>query len=77
MLRNSLDIESAIVNNKIDDYVQTDVLGGDFQYNFNYKEIEFVSGFDFSLHRPNSNRNFLNDRGLDPRLKCLLSRTLS
>ena len=68
MLRNSLDIESAIANNKIDDYVQTDVLGGDFQYNFNFKEIEFVSGFDFSLHRPNSNRNFLNDRGLDPRL---------
>ena len=29
MLRNSLDIESAIANNKIDDYVQTDVLGGD------------------------------------------------
>ncbi len=68
MLRYSLDLETAINNNKIDNYVQTDVLGGDFQFNFNLNDIEFISGLDFTIHRPNSSRNFLNDRGQDPRL---------
>ena len=68
MLRNSLNLESAIERSKIDNYVKTDVLGGDIQYNFDVSNVEFVSGFDFSIYRPNSDRNFLDDRGLDPRL---------
>ena len=68
MLRSSLSLDDAINNSKIDNYVKTDVIGGDVQYNFDFNDIEFVSGFDFSMHRPESNRNFLNDKGYDPRL---------
>ena len=47
MLRNSLDIESAIVNNKIDDYVQTDVLGGDFNTILIIKKLNLFLGLIF------------------------------
>ena len=63
MMRRGLTLKESVDKTKISDYVKTDVLKGDFQYSFMIKDIEFISGGDFSIYNPNSNRQFLNDKG--------------
>ena len=37
---------------------------GDFQNLFKINDIDFIFGGDFSLYRPKSNRQFLDDKGI-------------
>ena len=63
VMRRGLSLEESVDKTKIQDFVQTDVLRGDFQQNFTLKDIDFIVGADFSVYRPESGRDFLNDRG--------------
>ena len=63
VMRRGLSLEESVDKTKIQDFVQTDVLRGDFQQNFILKDIDFIVGADFSIYRPESGRDFLNDRG--------------
>tara|TARA_B100000886_G_scaffold97046_1_gene64399 strand:- start:4005 stop:6929 length:2925 start_codon:yes stop_codon:yes gene_type:complete len=63
VMRRGLSLEESVDKTKIQDFVQTDVLRGDFQQNFLLKDIDFIVGADFSIYRPESGRDFLNDRG--------------
>ena len=62
-MRRGLTLEESVDKTKIQDFVQTDVLRGDFQQNFNPMDIDFIVGGDFSVYRPKSGRDFLNDEG--------------
>ncbi len=61
MMRRGLTLKESVDKTKISDYVKTDVLKGDFQYSFLIKDVEFITGGDFSIYQPNSERQFLND----------------
>ena len=63
MMRRGLTLEESVDKTKIQDFVQTDVYRGDFQQNFTLKTIDFIIGADFSMYRPESGRDFLNDEG--------------
>ena len=63
MMRRGLSLEESVDKTKIEDFVKTDVLRGDFQQNFSIKEVDFIVGGDFSVYRPKSGRDFLDDRG--------------
>ena len=63
MMRRDLTLRESVDKIKISDFVKTDVLRGDFQTSFKIKNIDFITGGDFSLYRPVSNRVFLDDRG--------------
>ena len=41
--------EESVDKTKIEDFVKTDVLRGDFQQNFSIKEVDFIVGGDFSV----------------------------
>ena len=59
MMRRGFSLEESVDKTKIQDFVQTDVLRGDFQQNFSIKDIDFIVGGDFSVYRPKSGRDFL------------------
>mgnify|MGYP001185630727 FL=1 len=63
MMRRDLTLEESVDITKIQDFVKTDVLRGDFQQNFSLSDVEFIIGGDFSIYRPQSGRDFLDDRG--------------
>ena len=42
MMRRGLTLEESVDKTKIQDFVQTDVLRGDFQQNFSLMEIDFI-----------------------------------
>ena len=64
MMRRDLTLEESVDKTKIPDFVKTDVLRGDFQNSFTFKNIDFIAGGDFSIYRPISNRQFLDDKGI-------------
>ena len=64
MLRRNLTLQESVDKTKIADFVKTDVYRGDFQTSFTLKNIDFIAGGDFSIYRPVSNRQFLDDVGL-------------
>jgi len=63
MMRRDLTLEESVDKTKISDFVKTDVLRGDFQSTFNLFNVDFITGGDFSIYRPRSDRNFLDDKG--------------
>jgi len=64
MMRQGLTLKESVDRTKIPDFVKTDVLRGDFQRSFTLKDIDFIAGGDFSVYRPDSKRQFLDDRGI-------------
>ena len=64
VMRRGLSLEESVDKTKISDFVKTDVLRGDFQSSFVLRDIDFIAGGDFSIYRPKSNRQFLDDRGI-------------
>ena len=54
MMRRGLSLEESVDKTKIQDFVKTDVLRGDFQQNFSLFDVEFIVGGDFSIYRPES-----------------------
>lgn len=63
MMRRDMTLEESVDKTKITDFVVTDVLRGDFQNTFTLKNVDFIAGGDFAIYRPNSNRQFLDDKG--------------
>ena len=64
MMRQGLSLEESVDRTKIPDFVKTDVLRGDFQRSFTINDVDFIAGGDFSVYRPDSKRQFLDDRGI-------------
>ena len=64
MMRRDLSLQESVDKTKISDFVKTDVLRGDFQNSFTLMNIDFIAGGDFSIYRPTSDRQFLDDRGI-------------
>ena len=64
MMRRDLTLRESIDKVKISDFLKTDVYKGDFQNLFKINDIDFIFGGDFSLYRPKSNRQFLDDKGI-------------
>ena len=56
-------MKNLLIRQKLRNFVKTDVLRGDFQQNFSIKEVDFIVGGDFSVYRPKSGRDFLDDEG--------------
>ena len=68
MLRDGSDIYDAVSKSIKQDFLTNNVLRGDTQFNHSMSSTsDIISGIDFSLYRPESNRLFLNDRGPDSR----------
>ena len=56
-------MKNQLIKQKFKILFKTDVLRGDFQQNFSLFKVDFIVGGDFSVYRPESGRDFLNDRG--------------
>ena len=68
MLREGINIYDAVSKGVKRNFLTNGVLRGETQFNFQINENQdIISGIDFSLYRPKSNRLFLNDRGPDTR----------
>ncbi len=64
MMRRDYSLKESVNRTKIPNFVKTDVYRGDFQNSFNLGGFDFILGADFAFYKPNSNRQFLDDRGL-------------
>ena len=63
-MRRGLSLKESVDKTKISDFVKTDVYRGDFQQTFRIMNVDFIAGADFSIYRPISQRQFLDDRGI-------------
>ena len=63
-MRRGLSLKESVDKTKISDFVKTDVYRGDFQQTFRVMNVDFIAGADFSIYRPNSQRQFLDDKGI-------------
>ena len=64
MMRRDLSLQESVLRTKIPNFVKTDVYRGDFQNSFSFRGFDFILGADFAFYEPNSNRQFLDDRGI-------------
>tara|TARA_E500000178_G_scaffold43862_1_gene39234 strand:+ start:176 stop:3019 length:2844 start_codon:yes stop_codon:yes gene_type:complete len=68
MLREGIDIYEAVSKGVKRNFLTNGVLRGETQFNFQInQDQDIVTGIDFSLYRPKSNRLFLDDKGADTR----------